>query len=147
MSIFAFCNISNHCSHKERHEREASGLPPLKKVLCNLCGKTFSDKWYLKQHVTYAHEKKSLDVKCTECHLVFVHRRQMYKHKNLVHFPDKHRCNVCFKSFGDGKLLKKHMEVHEPEGKFECELCGSKMKKKETLEDHMRVHRGEKPYP
>jgi len=134
-------------SHKEKHERDITGEPAPKKAMCELCGKQFGDKTYLKEHVIHAHERKSMDIKCTECTMVFVRRVHMMKHRNLVHFPDRHRCPVCHKSFGNGEMLRKHQAVHNPEGQYECDVCGSRIKSKASLVEHMRIHRGEKPYP
>ena len=134
-------------SHRERHERRLQGLPPTNKFVCDLCGKGYGGKTQLNEHVMLAHERKSLDIKCTECPMVFARRVHMMKHRNLVHFPDKHRCQICHRSFGKGAMLKSHMAVHNPEGQFECDVCGSRMKSKASLKEHMRLHRGEKPYP
>lgn len=115
--------------------------------MCDLCGKAFEARCYLKAHVAVTHEKKSMDIKCTECHLVFPLRNHMLWHRNLVHFPDKYKCAICSKTFGSSTQLKKHSKVHDPVGKFECEMCGTRLKSKCSLVEHMRVHRGEKPYP
>ena len=46
-------------------------------------------RFRLREHVALVHEKKSLNVKCTECSLVFVRKRQMVDHRNLEHFTDR----------------------------------------------------------
>ena len=76
-------------SHEEAHERQEKGLLKEKKFQCDLCGKQLESKFRLREHVALTHEKKSMDIKCTECSLVFVHKRQMVHHRNLVHFPDR----------------------------------------------------------
>ena len=81
--------INPFCSHEEAHERAEKGLQKEKKFQCDQCGKQLESKFRLREHVALTHEKKSMDIKCTECELVFVHKRQMVHHRNLVHFPDR----------------------------------------------------------
>ena len=107
------------------------------KFMCNICGHTTNRQIYLQNHVQLVHQKKSFDVKCTECDLVFVDHPRMIKHRNLVHFPDKYRCSVCQKSFATKTLMTRHMAVHDAEGQFECELCGRKVKKLDALRDRV----------
>ena len=116
------------------------------KFMCNICGHQTNRQAYLQQHVQLVHQKKSFDVKCTECDLIFVDHSRMLKHRNLVHFPDKYRCSVCQKSFATKTLMTRHMAVHEAEGQFECELCGRKVKKLDALREHMRIHTGDRPF-
>ena len=103
------------------------------KFICNICGYKTSRQAYLQQHVQLVHQKKSFDVHCTECDLVFIDHTRMLKHRNLVHFPDKYRCSQCFKSFSTKTLMTRHMAVHEAEGKYECDVCGRKLKKPDAL--------------
>ena len=107
------------------------------KYMCNICGHQTNRQAYLQQHVQLVHQKKSYDVKCTECDLIFVDHSRMLKHRNLVHFPDKYRCSVCQKSFATKTLMTRHMAVHDAEGQFECELCGRKVKKLDALRDRV----------
>ena len=104
-----------------------------KKYICNLCGHQFGKKANLQQHVHLIHQKKSYNVKCTECDLIFVCHNRMIRHRNLVHFPDKYRCTVCRKSFANKTLMTRHMAVHDAEGHFGCEVCGRKLKKLDAL--------------
>ena len=81
--------LINLYSHEEAHERAEKGLMKEKKFQCDQCGKQLESKFRLREHVALTHEKRSMDIKCTECELVFVHKRQMVHHRNLVHFPDR----------------------------------------------------------
>ena len=104
-----------------------------KKYICNLCGHRTYRKAYLKQHIELVHQKKTYNIKCTECDLIFVCQNRMIKHRNLVHFPDKYRCPTCHKSFATKTLMTRHMTVHDSEGQFECNECGRKLKKLDAL--------------
>ena len=123
--------------HEQTHEM---------KYMCNMCGHTTNRQIYLQNHIQLVHQKKSFEVKCTLCDLVFVDHSRMIKHRNLVHYPDKYRCSECQKSFATKTLLTRHMAVHDAEGQFECDVCGRKLKKPEALKEHMRIHTGERPF-
>ena len=115
---------------------------------CEYCGKNiFKTESDLKVHIRFVHEKQSQDIKCTECELVFARRYQMVIHKNLVHFPDKHRCSTCLKSFGNNDQLKKHSRSHQDIKSYECDVCGKRLASSSSLIEHKRLHTGEKPYP
>ena len=117
-----------------------------KHLYCEACGKSCSGKAHLEDHVRLVHERKSLNVKCTECDKVFIHPRAMYTHKNLVHFPDKFKCGECKKSFGSLQDLQSHEIVHTGEKKFQCDNCGRNFKRIQALKDHKMSHTGAKPF-
>ena len=117
-----------------------------KHLCCEACGKLCSGKAHLEDHVRLVHERKSLNVKCTECDKVFIHPRAMYMHRNLVHFPDKFKCGECKKSFGSLQDLQSHEIVHTGEKKFQCDDCGRNFKRIQALKDHKMSHTGAKPF-
>ena len=119
-----YSNSTSCFSHVETH---------YKKYTCDLCGHQTSKKANLRLHVQLIHQKKSFDVKCTECDLIFYDHNRMLKHRNLIHFPEKYRCSVCQKSFASKTLMTRHMAVHDAEGQFECNVCGRKVKKLDAL--------------
>ena len=131
-----------HMEAKKIHEQT---FHEPKKYPCDRCGKTFKDKSYIKEHAELVHEKKSKDVKCTECALVFPLHSKMYAHRNAVHFPDRFRCENCLKSFPTSGQLKIHLLSHQ-EGKFPCDICGKKLKRPNQLDEHRRTHTGEKSF-
>ena len=120
--------------HRVRHEREAAGLPAAKDVQCDKCGKRFNSKTSLNYHNDTVHEKKSMDIRCTHCHLVFPRRQQMLRHRTLVHFPETYQCDVCQKSFHNNQMLARHRTSHQSEGQFECEVCGRRIKGKTSFQ-------------
>ena len=73
---YAFCSCH---SHEETHNM---------KFMCNICGHQTNRQAYLQQHVQLVHQKKSYDVKCTECDLIFVDHSRMLKHRNLGGIQD-----------------------------------------------------------
>ena len=128
---------------KKKHLRTAhkrSGVP------CEKCGKFFQHQAQLREHIMIAHEKKSLDVKCTECDMVFTNTANRNRHRIIVHYPNKFRCIQCQRSFSTVTQLQRHSLVHSGEQNFSCDECEQKFKSKQDLIHHKRVHRGEKPF-
>ena len=78
------CTLVHLRRHEEMHERHKMGLPMPKNFICDLCGNTFLCRANLREHIALKHEKKSMNIKCTECHLVFVHRREMYRYESII---------------------------------------------------------------
>ena len=112
---------------------------------CEICGLCTS-KERLRQHIQVVHKKMSIDIKCTECDEIFIHRGAMSSHRYIVHFPDKYKCQDCKKSFGSLGQLHRHKEVHSGERSFQCNECGRKLRTKVDFDDHKRIHTGEKPF-
>lgn len=88
---------------------------------CDFRGKT---KVNLDRHFKQVHvERKKAEFKCKHCDLVLSSKFAQYSHTNVVHFPDKYRCDVCRKSLGSNCALKDHRASHE-EGKVRSKvLC------------------------
>ena len=106
---------------KKKHMKAAHKRPG---VACDKCGKIFQGAGKeLKEHIQFVHEKKSLDVKCTECDMVFTSRHNMNHHRILVHYPDKFKCIPCQRSFTSAHLLRRHDLVHSGKWDFSCDEC------------------------
>ena len=113
---------------------------------CDQCGSFFKSLASLREHGKVVHEKKSLDVKCTVCDMIFTHRQNMQRHRTLVHYPDKFRCKICQRSFSCNMQLRRHGLVHTDERNFACDECDRKFKRRRDLDDHKMVHAGVKSF-
>ena len=116
---------------------------------CEMCGKVFIGKGYLKHHIKSVHEGKSLDLKCTHpgCEEIFKNSASRSRHFYIVHHPNKYRCETCNKSFGHKTSLQKHLVTHTGERSVPCPDCDRKFATKSVLRDHQRsAHTGEKPF-
>ena len=109
---------------------------------CDQCGRVFIGRGQLKWHIISVHERKSLDLKCTfpECDKLFTNRAQRTTHRNLIHTPNKYKCEVCSKTCGSLQQLRDHRIVHTGERNFQCQDCDRKFKKRDDLTDHRRKH-------
>eukprot|EP00485_Elphidium_margaritaceum_P008850 CAMPEP_0202702606 /NCGR_PEP_ID=MMETSP1385-20130828/15572_1 /ASSEMBLY_ACC=CAM_ASM_000861 /TAXON_ID=933848 /ORGANISM="Elphidium margaritaceum" /LENGTH=295 /DNA_ID=CAMNT_0049360291 /DNA_START=44 /DNA_END=931 /DNA_ORIENTATION=- len=83
---------------------------------CQECGKFFTRKFNLKQH--------------------------MRIHLNIKPFV----CNMCDKAFTQKHSLKHHLRTHTGIKPFECDFCSKRFAVKYNLTTHRRIHTGEKPY-
>lgn len=100
-------SVENVIKHLQTHREEN---------LCEICGKTFTQKSHLKRHM-------------------WVHTGQK-----------PHCCKDCGKRFGRSESLRIHRRVHTAERPYVCGVCGKGFNQKCNLDTHMRSHTGEKPY-
>jgi len=111
-----------------------------KRFQCNVCYRSYSTKWNLKQHQRVHDESKAF--KCTECSKVFSNKILLKSHM-LIHTGEKpFECRGCGKRFNKKGNLKKHELVHTEERKFKCALCPHDkwFKDKDQLQKHMKYH-------
>ena len=117
-----------------------------REVACDKCGKMFQAPGQLRDHIQFFHEKKSLDVKCTECDMVFTSAQNRNRHRILVHYPDKYKCKTCQRSFSTPKLLQRHELVHSGRWDFSCDECDRQFTSKTNFDEHKRVLAGVKSF-
>ena len=132
-----FIIMKNHSNHGEN--------------MCNLCGKTFSNKSYLIFHTSVDHaennhvdktvHKEQKDYKCASCNKSFSHKSSLKTHVTTVHNSQKdHKCDKCGKSFSRSGTLKNHIiEVHDGFKGTICESCGRSFSRPSRLKEHYQT--------
>ncbi|XP_064102775.1 zinc finger protein 585B-like [Macrobrachium nipponense] len=119
--------------------------PLLDKIfLCKECGRIFSDKEHLTQHVdTHAFEKPFV---CKECGEIFTQTQALELHMR-THTGDKlFICAECRKGFSQREHLEIHMKIHTNDQPFMCEICGEGYIEEADWKMHMKTHTGDKAY-
>ncbi|XP_051809026.1 zinc finger protein 391-like isoform X15 [Acanthochromis polyacanthus] len=134
-------NNVDKSSLSESHCDTDTGRKSLK---CDVCGKTFQNKYQMKRHHQIHNSvKPSADNACRkECNLGSDLKVQMTIDKGDKRFS----CETCGKRFSKNSHVTVHMRTHNSEGPYSCEICGKRFSKNARLTVHRRTHTGEKPY-
>lgn len=111
-------------------------------VICDHCGKGFSTKAGLTQHLKYNHNTNLK--KCEICHKYFrklnLHIENIHENVGMVN------CEVCGKpikrSYYQHHMKNYHTQVKERA----CNECGKVFKCRSSYAVHMKVHKGRR-YP
>ena len=115
-----------------------------KNHVCNLCGKTFSERGSLHTHMrTHSDERP---YHCETCDKAFKAMFSLYVHKKVHSSEKRFVCSTCGKQFGRYSTLQRHKLIHTGAQPYECSVCGMRFNQSSSMKRHMLVHTGEKPY-
>ncbi|KAG5680452.1 hypothetical protein PVAND_009960 [Polypedilum vanderplanki] len=98
-------------------------------VICELCGKEFTNCQGLRTHKKNVHlvGSKGEIFQCDICSKQRPTKRSLFNHMRNVHRVQKTPCNVCGKVFRTKALLQKHMMYHDETKRIHfCPLCPDK---------------------
>ncbi|XP_054709086.1 zinc finger protein 22-like [Uloborus diversus] len=108
--------------------------------VCDTCGKVFSQKKNLNQHL-----KIHMDVKpfsCDECGKGFTRMTNLTRHK-MSHAPASVsgilKCKDCSMTFTRQDNLRRHERAAHGEAIHKCPLCDRAFQQKSNLMQHVRV--------
>lgn len=112
---------------------------------CDLCPKTFSEKWTLNVHRRNVHLKLKAH-HCPHCSKSFGEKWNLRKHVNVVHLQVKpFSCPICNRAFGyKGDMVKHVAELHSTSSTlrpYVCEVegCGVKFARMRYLRRHQNL--------
>ena len=135
-----FSNPGDLRNHKIRlHE---GGKP--RDNMCDICGKGFTSKSGMLEHVRHVHEKLKKH-KCDLCGKTFSTNHGLKNHKMSIHDEiRKFPCDLCDKTYINDQKLREHKQnVHEGVRNHKCPECHKEFFKKINFDYHVKiVHRG-----
>lgn len=108
---------------------------------CPQCGKKFTNRSRMQNHIENFHENKSLFC-CPECGLKLGSSTSLSNHVKRHRQKDKFSCPFCPKKFSSRILLNSHKISHSTDQPFTCHICDKKFKRPETLKEHLNQHEG-----
>lgn len=94
---------------------------------CKKCGKTFSFKSYLKDHLLIHENKRQFKCPHKRCGKSFNTNNGLNVHK-FVHFKNKLECKYCSFQTKYHRYLNEHIRnKHTKQGLIKCKECGKEM--------------------
>ena len=119
-----------------------------KNQICNICGKAFNSKYYLRTHISSVHEGIK-NHKCDLCNKEFSLSCTLKKHIRIVHNHEKKACVICGKMLSLD-FMKQHMlathSVNNEKTILKCQICEKSFLQPHLLKKHMNTHTGIKPH-
>jgi len=107
------------------------------KFSCKICGKTFNNKMFLKNH-ELTHDKK---FECYICKKKFPQSYLLKSHVNKMHEnPNSFECKTCGKTFNIRSILINHEKTHDPNRikPYKCGHCDYAFDESGNLKRHVR---------
>ena len=113
-----------------RHERKVTDLG------CSYCGKEFTSKIDLENHIGAEHKEKKYE--CSKCEASYRNQQSLLLHIEQVHEGKKHQCTICGEVFESMYRLESHFAVkHDRTKLFECPTCKAVYTTNYKLEAHI----------
>lgn len=113
---------------------------------CTVCGKKYSNKSGVKNHVLRVHGNPSKNFKCEKCDKAFLTNAELSRH-GIKHSKEKpFICEYCGNSYRFKSALLVHYRTHSEEKPYKCEFCDKEFLHLSSVIGHRRRHTGEKPY-
>jgi uncharacterized Zn-finger protein len=130
-------------SHIENQQCTEQNERKYKPHVCDVCGKSFSLRSYLRQHFLIHTGEKPFT--CTECGKGFTQRSNLKTHMRLHTGEKPHVCLECGKGYITLSSLTAHEFKHSGKVKpFVCDVCEHSFAQKGDLKTHALIHTGEK---
>nr|CAD7457943.1 unnamed protein product [Timema tahoe] len=139
------CQKINGYDHPNmsRNLRTSTLCKRSKSHLCKVCGKGYTTKGSLSQHINI---HKGQRFNCKKCGMTFTYKSNLRSHW-LRHLGLRlFKCETCGKNFNQNSNLTRHKMIHEEEILFKCRWCAKSFTQNSYLEIHslhLTIHSGE----
>ncbi|XP_078123374.1 uncharacterized protein LOC144528574 [Sander vitreus] len=104
---------------------------------CSACGRRFSQKRYLRQHMAIHTEDKQFS--CSVCDKRFGRKSNLEDHMRIHTGEKPFSCSVCKISFTQSGNLRSHMVVHTGKKRFSCSVCNKRFARRSRVKKHKCV--------
>lgn len=113
---------------------------------CTVCGKKFSNKSSVKNHMLRVHGNPLKNYKCEKCEKSFVTKCELQRH-SFNHSTEKpFVCEYCGNEYRFKAALSVHYRLHSGERPYRCDYCPKEFIHLSSYTGHRRKHTGEKPF-
>ncbi|KAG8442266.1 hypothetical protein GDO86_011170 [Hymenochirus boettgeri] len=117
-----------------------------RKYSCNLCDRSFRERWALNNHMKLHTGEKPFKCTWPTCHYSFLTASALKDHFRTHTGEKSFLCDLCGFAGGTRHALTKHRRQHTGEKPFKCDECNFASTTQSHLTRHKRIHTGEKPY-
>ena len=105
-------------------------MPEVTCTSCDICGKSFKERRYLRDHIKFDHIDTKVDYPCEQCGKIFRRTKGLKDHIRCVHEKEKnYGCQFCGKMFFNLNVHIHHERKHTGEKPYQCEHCGESCSK------------------
>lgn len=126
-------------------EQVYSGAQPVAKPFgCSVCGHSFNQSKYLKNHMRLHADGRSLS--CSVCQKSFLWKTVLDAHMRIHTGEKPYSCSLCGARFTHGSNLASHRKTHSGVKPHTCSVCKASFSRRHHLSRHMKIHTGEKPF-
>lgn len=133
MSFRDKSNLLKH--HNKKHSNSNHD-----KLVCKLCGKSFTQLRNLQEHENIHTNYKPYKCEHDGCNKSFKQKASLYMHKQSHVTERKFICKICNLSFLTKQPLIVHMTIHDAIKKHDCSICGKLFRIKNELNKHLLIH-------
>ncbi|XP_028320849.1 gastrula zinc finger protein xFG20-1-like [Gouania willdenowi] len=128
---------------KKKNNTKLKAQKSEKNNACDVCGKRFRYKGYLKVHATTHTGEKPFG--CDVCGKYYTQKSSLNLHMRKHRGDEPFGCSVCSQTFTQKSSLSRHMMIHKGGKPFSCDVCGKRFTLKSYMNKHMQIHTREKP--